>query len=113
MKAVFRHAVHDPVEPVETVFARSRFKGGPAENADRKRIAAGLLHQLEIAIDDFRIFEPLIGIVVAAVKNFRRVTDDRAVMIHRCILPSSPKKLFYPRPPAPGLSGSPPESVRH
>ena len=80
---------------------------------DKETIAAGLLHQLEIAIDDFRIFEPLIGIVVAAVKNFRRVTDDRAVMIHRCILPSSPKKLFYPRPPAPGLSGSPPESVRH
>ena len=87
VEVVFGHAVHDPVEPVELIFSGSRFEHGPAEDADREGVAAGFLHEFEVAVDDLRGFEPLIRIVVAAVQDLRRVADDRTVSFHRFLLP--------------------------
>ena len=50
------------------------------EDPEREGVAVRLVHEFKILIDDFRMFEPLVGIPVASVENVREIFYDRHVL---------------------------------
>ena len=75
----FRAAVHDGIKPGEIVFALFDFNLSPGEDSEREGVAVSLVHEFKILIDDFRMFEPLVGVPVASVENARKILYDRHV----------------------------------
>ena len=77
--SAFRAAVHDGIKPGEIVFALFDFNLSPGEDSEREGVAVSLVHKFKILIDDFRMFEPLVGVPVASVENARKILYDRHV----------------------------------
>ncbi len=74
--ARLRHAVHDRVQPAEVEPPLFPFVARPSEDADREGVAASKWHQSKIFVDHFRVFEPLVGVVVAAVEDAVEAFED-------------------------------------
>ena len=69
-------ALHNIVEPCKIESPLFRFILRPGKNADGKGVAVRLVHQPEIVVDNAGSLQPLIGVVVTAVKKMRKILYD-------------------------------------
>ena len=75
--ALGRDAVENTVEPVEAVAAFLGLEANPGEDRDGEGVAARLLHEADVLLEDVGAIEPLVGVVVAAVEDVRETWNDR------------------------------------
>src|SRR5437879_13739026 len=69
--------VHHPIEPGEIELAFGRFQPRPGEDAQRDKVDARLLHQADVLVPYG--LRPLIGVVVAAVRDVRKPVDVNGI----------------------------------
>ncbi|MNB95094.1 hypothetical protein D3C75_422590 [compost metagenome] len=80
------------IEPFEREHALFRLQGHPGENADGHYITACQLHQADILFKNFRVFQPLLRIIIGSMQHDRGLAADcRGFKTHssRFILSSS------------------------
>ena len=68
-------AVDDLLHPVEIVAPFLGLQRAPGEDAQRDDVDVCLLHQLNVALEDVRAVEPLVGMVIRAVIEGRHGND--------------------------------------
>ena len=85
---VFRQPLDDFIHPFKVIPPLLGFKPCPGKNPQRDRIDPGQFHQADILKEHLRIVQPLVRIVIAAVKKHIGI-------IHSCLPP-----FFYIPTPA-------------
>ena len=69
--AIGMQGIEHLIQPAKLVTPLFGLQTRPAEDAHRHDVAAGLLHHLDVAGQNFRAIEPLIRVVIGAVQQHR------------------------------------------
>ncbi|MNI60911.1 hypothetical protein D3C73_1161520 [compost metagenome] len=76
INAVLGKRIQHLVQPFEREYAFIRLEGYPGENTNGHHIAACQLHQTDIFAEHFRVFQPLLRVIVGTVQHYWRLAAD-------------------------------------
>lgn len=76
-KGFRRQPIHNLVEPVKFKYTRLGFELRPGKHPDAEGIAAGLVHEPKILLDNGGLVQPLIRVIVAAMEQAKFATGHR------------------------------------
>ena len=84
--SIFIQLIHHHIQPFKGIHPLRRFQRFPRENGQGYTVHSGQLHQAHIFLNNLRMIQPLIRIIVRPMYHMRKIRNGRFAFLHHQIV---------------------------